>query len=141
MHAVRIGQDGNVGPVVDNEQRAAAARQLPQHPSTLDQIAVRQPLVPQLQHVDAGLDQDLNQLRKAVGRIAPVQQDVQSSVLQQFGSLPHAPASVHGLEAASATGGSPAVQAVARRNSSPTAGVLNAFTSWPRTLWKTRPWP
>jgi ABC-type transport system involved in cytochrome c biogenesis permease subunit len=34
----------------------------------------------------------------------------------------------------SATGSNPAAQAVPRRNSSPTAGVLNAFTSWPSTL-------
>lgn len=41
----------------------------------------------------------------------------------------------------SGTGGRPAAHVQPRRNNSPTAGLRIALASWPRGLWKTRPWP
>ena len=79
VYSVGTAEHGQVGPVVHDEQRRSVLRNLSQQSGTLEQFAIGQLLVAQLQHRYAGIDQCLHLgLKLARGRTA-IDQYVESS--------------------------------------------------------------
>ena len=76
MHAVGLGQGGQVGPIIDHRSVASSAGQPPQAAGTVDQFAVGQPLVAQLEDIHAGLNQHQGQLLEFFHARSPIQQDI-----------------------------------------------------------------
>ena len=88
VNAVGLRQGRQVGPIVDDQQRRRPAGQLPQPAGTVDQLAVGQPLVAQLEDVRAGLHEPLSQPLEFLDIRSPVEQDVKPGRRQSLQSDP-----------------------------------------------------
>ena len=92
VDAVRVARLDEVGPVVEDEQRAVGVAGATERRRGRDELVVRQLLVPELDDVDAAAERSVEQ---RVG-VAPVRARLEDEVEPGPGETPAACGTVHG---------------------------------------------
>jgi hypothetical protein len=93
VDAVRVARLDEIGPVVEDEQRAVDLTGATERHRSRDELVVPQFLVPELDDVDAAAERSVEQ---RVG-IAPVRVRLEDEVQPRPGETPAARRTVHGM--------------------------------------------
>jgi hypothetical protein len=82
VNTISIGHRSDVSTVVDDNEDSSAPRQLPQKPRPLDNIAIIQSLVSQLNRVHPSRDQLFGPIGELLDRRHAIDQSVKAYILQ-----------------------------------------------------------